>query len=136
MLDGKARERLDAFALPGGLTTLGDCAIIPSGDTRTQAKLELRARIIKAMAHPTRLFMVEELSRGERCVCELTEMVRADMSTISKHLAILRNAGIVRDQKRGSQVYYSLRYPCVLNFFECVESVIQSAAEEQMELAG
>ena len=120
----------------GSLTTLGDCAIIPSVDTRTQAKLEIRARIIKSMAHPTRLFIVDELSRGERCVCELTEMIGADMSTVSKHLAILKNAGIVRDEKRGSQVYYTLRCPCVLNFFQCVESVIQSAAEEQTELAG
>ena len=105
-------------------------------NAKTQAKFELRARIIKAMAHPTRLFIVDELSRGERCVCKLTEMVGADMSTVSKHLAVLKNAGIVKDEKRGSQVYYSLRCPCVLNFFECVESVIKSGAEEQMELAG
>ncbi len=119
----------------GDLTTLGDFAIIPNVDTRTQAKLELRARIIKAMAHPTRLFIVDELSHGERCVYELTEMVGADMSTVSKHLAILKNVGIIRDQKRGSQVYYTLRCPCVLDFFECVESVIKTSTDEQAELA-
>ena len=104
-------------------------------DTKTQAKLDLRARIIKSMAHPTRLFVVDELSRGERCVCELTEMVGADMSTVSKHLAILKNAGIIRDEKRGSQVYYTLRCPCVLTFFECVESVIKTSTDEHAELA-
>jgi ArsR family transcriptional regulator len=83
------------------------------------------------MAHPTRLFIVDELSRGERCVCELTEMIGADVSTVSKHLAILREAGIVRDDKRGANVYYRLRVPCVLNFFSCVESVLASTAEEQ-----
>ena len=103
-------------------------------DTRTQAKLDLRARIIKSMAHSTRLFIVDELSRGERCVCELTEMVGADMSTVSKHLAILKNAGIIRDEKRGSQVYYTLRCPCVLTFFECVESVIKASTDERAEL--
>ncbi|MBN1867536.1 winged helix-turn-helix transcriptional regulator [Candidatus Sumerlaeota bacterium] len=94
-------------------------------------KLEPRARIVKAMAHPTRLFLVDELSKGERCVCELTEMVGDDISTVSKHLAVLKNAGIVSDDKRGAQVFYSLRVPCVLNFFSCVESVLQTNAMER-----
>ena len=103
-------------------------------DAQTQAKYEARARIVKAMAHPTRLFIVDELSRGERCVAELTEMVGADMSTVSKHLATLRSTGIVADEKRGAQVYYSLRCPCVLRFFDCVESVLKTAAEEHLSL--
>ena len=103
-------------------------------DARTKAKYEARARILKAMSHPTRLFMVDELSRGERCVCELTEMVGDDISTISKHLSILKNAGIVADEKRGTKVFYSLRVPCVLNFFSCVEAVLKSNAGEQAAL--
>ena len=99
-----------------------------------QAKLERRANILKALAHPSRLMMVEELAKGERCVCELQELVGADMSTISKHLAILRNAGIVDDDKRGAQVFYSLRLPCVLNFLGCVENVIRTNAREQAKL--
>ncbi len=101
-------------------------------DADTQARFEARARIVKAMAHPTRLFIVDELSRGERCVCELTEMVGADMSTVSKHLSVLKGAGIIQDAKRGSQVHYRLRCPCILNFFSCVESVIKSTAEDQL----
>jgi ArsR family transcriptional regulator len=101
---------------------------------KTRAKFAARARIIKAMAHPTRLFIVEELAKGEKCVCELTEMVGADMSTVSKHLAIMKSAGILQDEKRGSQVYYTLRCPCVLSFFECVESVLRANAEEQVAL--
>jgi len=85
---------------------------------------ERRARILKALAHPTRLFLVDELSRGERCVAELTEMVAADMSTVSRHLARLRDAGILADERRGACVYYRLRVPCVLNFFGCVEAVL------------
>jgi ArsR family transcriptional regulator len=100
-------------------------------DPRTQAKFEARAQVIKAMAHPTRLFIVDQLSQGERCVCELTEMVGADMSTVSKHLAVLKAAGIVQVSKRGLQVYYSLRCPCVMSFFNCVESVLRTAAEER-----
>ena len=104
-------------------------------DAKTQAKYEARAKIIKAMAHPTRLFIVDELGRhGERCVCELTQMIGADMSTVSRHLTMLKAAGIIADQKRGSQVYYSLRAQCVLSFFECVESVMKSNAKEQQRL--
>ena len=103
-------------------------------NTKERALYEARARIIKALAHPTRLFLVDELSRGERCVCELTEMVGADMSTVSKHLAVLKAAGIVADEKRGSQVFYTIRCPCVLKFFKCVEGVLKSNAREQAAL--
>lgn len=104
-------------------------------DAKTQAKYEARAAVIKAMAHPTRLFIVDELLRsGERCVCELTDMIGADMSTVSRHLAILKNTGIIADEKRGAQVYYRLRITCVLNFLECVESVMKRNAKEQQRL--
>ncbi len=103
-------------------------------ETQTQARFEARAAVIKAMAHPTRLFIVDELSHGERCVCELTEMIGADMSTVSRHLAVLKGAGIVEDEKRGAQVFYTLRMPCILDFFECVESVIRAKAQAQLAL--
>jgi len=87
---------------------------------------EIRAAVMRAMAHPTRLFIVDELSRGERCVCELTKMIGNDISTVSKHLSVLKKAGIIEDDKRGLQVFYRLRVPCVLNFFHCAESVIRA----------
>lgn len=102
---------------------------------KAKARFEARARIIKAMAHATRLFIVSELAKEERCVCELTDLIGADMSTVSKHLALLKAAGIVHDEKRGAQVYYSLRVPCVLNFLSCVETVLKANAKEQLELA-
>lgn len=105
-------------------------------DSKTRMRYEARAKIIKAIGHPTRLFMVEELGGGERCVCELTAMVGADVSTVSKHLSVLKNAGVVTAEKRGSQVFYSLRVPCVLNFFSCVEAVLQANAMEHSALAG
>ena len=117
------------------LDILGHLAILPNMNTESTFEkrknlYEARARVIKAMAHPTRLFIVEELSKGERCVCDITEMVGADVSTVSKHLSLLKNAGIVADDKRGAQVFYSLKVPCVLNFFTCVESVLESARNE------
>ena len=79
--------------------------------------------------------MVEVLSRGERCVCELTTMVGADISTVSKHLGVLKASGIVVDQKRGLQVYYSLRMRCVLGFLACADELISETARVRMQFA-
>ena len=102
---------------------------MPTVDAKTQIKYEARAKVVKALAHPTRLFIVDELSRrGERCVCELTEMIGADISTVSKHLSLLKAAGIVEDDKRGNMVFYRLGIPCVSQFFDCIESVLRGNA--------
>jgi len=89
-------------------------------------RFEERAKVVKAMAHPARLMMIDELSRGERCVCDLRALVGSDMSTVSKHLAVLKKAGIVEDERRGKNIYYRLRVPCVINFFHCIESVLET----------
>jgi DNA-binding transcriptional ArsR family regulator len=104
---------------------------------RNTAKYEARAKVLKAMAHPTRLFIVDELAKGgEKCVCELTEMIGTDMSTVSRHLSILKEAGIIADEKRGVSVYYKLQMCCVMSFFKCVESVLQNNTRKQMKLLG
>ena len=82
---------------------------------------EERANILKALAHPSRLTMVEALANTPRCVCDLRELVGGDLSTVSKHLGVLRSAGIVRDERRGTQIFYHLIAPCVLSFFDCLE---------------
>ena len=100
------------------------------------AKTEARAEILKAMAHPARLFMMEELAKGERCVCDLQAMVGSDLSTVSKHLSVLRGAGLLKMEKRGAQVFYSLTTPCILNFVDCVDNVVRAKAKKHLELAG
>jgi DNA-binding transcriptional ArsR family regulator len=95
---------------------------------------EARAQVMKAMAHASRLMIVDELSRGERCVAELTELVGADVSTVSRHLSVLKNAGLIFHEKRGNQVFYALRAMCVLNFFECLEQINQVNAPKVINL--
>jgi DNA-binding transcriptional ArsR family regulator len=95
---------------------------------------EARAQVMKAMAHASRLMIVDELSRGERCVAELTELVGADASTVSRHLSVLKNAGLIFDDKRGNQVFYALKAPCILNFFECLEQVSQANAPQAIQV--
>lgn len=94
----------------------------------------MKARVLKAMAHPSRLCIVEELAKKERCVCELTEIVGADMSTVSKHLTVLKHAGIVADEKRGAMVFYRLRVPCLGKLFDTVETVLECSARELAEV--
>jgi DNA-binding transcriptional ArsR family regulator len=105
-------------------------------DVKAKKRFEARATILKALAHPTRLFIVDQLSQQSRCVCELTDMIGADTSTVSKHLSILKAAGIVQDDKRGLQVWYTLKVPCILNFFGCVEQVIKSSARDHQAVVG
>ena len=122
------------------LTILAYLRILPNmqrttmNNADTKAIYELRAQVVKALAHPTRLFIVDELAKGEQCVCDLTAMIGADTSTVSKHLSVLKQAGIVKDEKRGTTVFYQLRVPCILNFFGCIEVVIQSTTQERMRL--
>ncbi|MEJ2471143.1 MAG: metalloregulator ArsR/SmtB family transcription factor [Desulfuromonadales bacterium] len=103
-------------------------------DHNRKVLLNARAGVLKAMAHPTRLFIIEELAKEEHCVCDLTEQIGADVSTVSKHLSVLKQAGIVTDDKRGNQVFYRLRVPCILNFFGCVESVLEASVLDQAVL--
>lgn len=99
-----------------------------------KARYAAQARVHKALAHPTRLFIVEELSRRERCVCELTDMIGVEMPTVSRHLSVLKAAGILEDDKRGVQVFYRLKAPCVMNFFRCVTEVRQAAIQREAAL--
>ena len=100
-----------------------------------QSRLEARARILKALGHASRLMIVEELAGGEKCVAELTQTVGSDISTVSKHLSLLKSVGLVEDRRQGTQVFYRLMAPCVLGFFECVENVLNAQVQRQILLA-
>ncbi|MGV8058193.1 MAG: ArsR/SmtB family transcription factor [Smithellaceae bacterium] len=97
-------------------------------------KHEAWAKVIKAMGHPSRLFIIEELSKRERCVGDLTGMIGSDTSTVSKHLSVLKNAGLVSDEKRANSIYYTLRCPCIMDFIGCVEDVLSANAKNHMEI--
>jgi ArsR family transcriptional regulator len=89
---------------------------------------EARAKVFKALGHPTRLLFADHLARGEKCVCELQVLVHADMSTVSKHLTVMREAGIVSMEKRGSNVYYALKMECLAGFLACLDQVLGTQA--------
>lgn len=84
-----------------------------------------QAKMLKALAHESRLLIIDRLSRGECSVGDLRNLVGSDLSTVSKHLALLRAHGIVEDRREGTTVYYRLITPCVCNFFTCAAEVLK-----------
>ena len=99
-----------------------------------QLRLNARAAVLKALAHPTRLWLLEQIQQQERCVCNLTDGINADISTVSKHLSILKQVGIVSSRRDGKQIYYRLETPCLLKMVGCVETVLEKNAQAQTSL--
>ncbi len=93
-------------------------------NTLIKDRIAQQAAVLKALAHPSRLLMVRALADGPRCVCELTGLVGSDMSTVSRHLSQLKQAGLLSDRREGTSIFYALRAPCVLRFLDCIDTVI------------
>ena len=85
------------------------------------------AAVFKALGHPARLHVVNELAAGERCVSDLVDLTGLGWSTVSRHLSVLKAVGVVADEKRGLQIFYRLKLPCVARFTAC----LHAAAEGQ-----
>ena len=92
---------------------------------------EIRAKIIKAMAHPVRLMVIEFLKNREHSFSEIFDLFQLDKSTVSKHLLVLKEAGVVSSRKEGADMFYKLDVPCVIDFFSCVTAVIESNVKKQ-----
>lgn len=93
--------------------------------------IEAKAKVFKALGHPSRLAIVEALCEGELCVCDIVPVVGRDISTVSKHLSLLKEAGVLQHSKRGTNVYYSLAMDCVPGFLRCLETYLGKRFEAQ-----
>ena len=100
----------------------------------TKRLYELKAEVIAAAGHPIRLAIIDFLKDGEQCVCDIAGHVGAQRSNVSRHLAVLLQAGIVDHRRDGLRMIYSLRTPCILNFMKCVEGVIREQAKDAAAL--
>ena len=98
---------------------------------KERKKCELQAEVLKALAHPLRLAVVQYLAKEEKCVCEIVDYVGTSQSNISKHLSIMKRVGVLSDRKEGLSVYYRLNMPCALNFFQCVQEIIETQLSER-----
>jgi ArsR family transcriptional regulator len=95
----------------------------------SKSALQRQAKIMKALAHPSRLLIVQSLMNRELCVCELRDRLEQDMSTVSRHLSVLKNAGLIQEDKRGLYVYYTLSCPCLSDFLACVNKMAAVSGE-------
>jgi ArsR family transcriptional regulator len=86
--------------------------------------------VFGALGHAGRLQIVDALSRRDHCVQELVELVGSSWSTVSRHLAVLREAGVVRDERRGAHIYYSLALECVASFSACLRAAARGQRVE------
>jgi DNA-binding transcriptional ArsR family regulator len=83
--------------------------------------------VFKALGSPARLAITRSLIEGERCVCELVEACGLGWSATSKHLDVLRAAGVVSSQKRAQKIFYRLDLACVADFVRCLDRVCMPA---------
>jgi len=95
-------------------------------DKKTFERLSLKADIFKALAHPSRLCILERLFDGECSVRELAGLIEAEMPTVSKHLSVLKNAGIISSRKSKNNVFYKIERKCVRKTLDCAEKGINT----------
>ena len=94
------------------------------------------ARVLKAVADPIRLAILDQVRDGERSVQQIAEGVGAERSNVSRHLAVLAAAGVLTSRKDGVKVFYGLRTPCILSLFTCVCNVIEADMREAQAAVG
>ena len=96
---------------------------------------QLHAHLCKALAHPTRLLIIDELRDGPRSVSELVERIGLRQSNLSQHLGILRDQRLVVARREGQTVCYSLRDARVTQAFDLLRQVLRSVLKEGERLA-
>lgn len=90
---------------------------------RSKRSIQRQAEVFKALGHGARMAMVHALADGPVCACELARAAGCGLSTASRHLTVLRHAGLIVDERRGQQIFYRLVFPCVLTFADCLDRV-------------
>jgi len=95
---------------------------------------DLRTQVTKALANPLRLKIIDQLDpEAEKCVCELVEALGCEQPAVSKHLAVLKNAGLVTSRQEGTRVLYRIRTRCIKDFLACIDRVIMHDFQEKQE---
>ena len=95
---------------------------------------EKQAEILKGLAHPLRIAILDFLKDRPQCVCDIAEHISSERSNVSRHLAVMVNAGVLKYHKEGLKVIYELKMPCVLRFFSCLRTCVKQQAKETEKL--
>ncbi len=100
----------------------------------SKEKYDMLADILKATAHPVRLYILETLAERKLCVKEFADELGFDISTISKHLTQMKKSGLIYDYREGNCVYYQIRCDCVARFLKSAKDILLSNIEREKEL--
>src|SRR5436190_22245679 len=92
----------------------------------SQELRQFKAEIFQALAHPTRIAIVEALRHGETSVGQLIEQIGLEQANASQHFAVLRSKQIVISRKEGNQVFYSLRDPVLIEVLDILKRYFYS----------
>jgi ArsR family transcriptional regulator len=101
---------------------------------KKQLLFEKQAEIVKAIAHPLRIAVVDFLKDGQQCVCDIAEHIGSERSNVSRHLSVMVNAGVLEYRKEGLKVIYKLKTPCILDFFSCITRVLKEQIRDNQRL--
>lgn len=97
---------------------------------------QLKAELCKTFSDPRRLIIINELRHGERTVSELVQLLEAPQAVVSRHLAILRDRGVVNFRRAGTHVYYRLTDSKIIEACDLVHDILLNQIEKNIELAG
>jgi DNA-binding transcriptional ArsR family regulator len=96
--------------------------------------LELKAEILKAIAQPTRLKILELLRNGERCICEIVPAINGEQSNISRHISLMQKSHLVATRKDGVRVMVNVRDPKIFEILDKVSAILKNQMQEQERL--
>ena len=96
--------------------------------------LELKAEILKALAQPTRLKILELLRHGERCICEIVPAINGEQSNISRHISLMQRSHLVTTRKDGVKVMVRVRDPKIFYILDSITSILKNQMNEQRRL--
>jgi ArsR family transcriptional regulator len=103
-------------------------------DSKKRLLFQKQAQVAQAIGHPLRLAIIDFLKDGPQCVCDIAEYIGSERSNVSRHLSLMVAAGILGHHKKGLQVIYKLKCPCILDFFSCMSGVLKEQAKESRKL--
>ena len=103
-------------------------------DTNKRVLFEKQAEVVKSIAHPLRIAVIDFLKDGEQCVCDIADYIGAERSNVSRHLSVMVNSGVLDSRKDGLKMIYRLKTPCVVNFMSCVTEVLAEQLRGDLQL--
>jgi DNA-binding transcriptional ArsR family regulator len=96
--------------------------------------LELKAEVLKALAQPTRLKILELLRHGEKCICEIVPAINGEQSNISRHISVMQKSNLVTTRKDGVKVMVKVKDPEIFKILDRVSVILRNQMNEQREL--